>query len=210
MTFVLLIAGFYVGWNIGANDAANCVGTMVGARVLSFRKAALLMGVFVILGGVLQGHQVMKTVGNGIVITSHDQSHTPLTKPATDRLHDHFPDGRLPDVAILVALVSAGLFVTVATFTKVPVSTSQAIVGGVAGVGLGIVGPDADYFRISVLVKIVSCWIISPALSMALAFAVYRLLGKIARRMNPLIFSRYSESPYRRHRQSWVPSSAWG
>lgn len=190
MTLVLLVAGFYVGWNIGANDAANCIGTMVGARVLSFRKAALLMGAFVILGGILQGHHVMKTVGKGIVVTSPDQYQEVHGKAAPARLSDHFPDDRLPDVAILVALVSAGLFVTVATFTKVPVSTSQAIVGGVAGVGLGIVGLDADYFRISVLVKILACWVISPVLSMALAFAVYRLLGILARRMNPLIWSR--------------------
>lgn len=190
MTIVLLLAGFYVGWNIGANDAANCIGTMVGARVLSFRKAALMMGLFVILGGVLQGHRVMKTVGKGIVITSADQYENLPGKSAPDQLTDHFPEGRLPDQAILVALISAGFFVTLATFTKVPVSTSQAIVGGVTGVGLGIVGPDADYFRISVLLKIVSCWIISPILCAALAFAVYRLLGKVARRINPLIWSR--------------------
>ncbi|MEZ5326349.1 MAG: anion permease [Verrucomicrobiales bacterium] len=190
MTIVLLVAGFYVGWNIGANDAANCIGTMVGARVLSFRKAALLMGVFVILGGVLQGHHVMKTVGSGIIITSEDQTQATPEKPAPVRLHDHFPDGRLPDIAILVALISAGLFVTLATFTKVPVSTSQAIVGGVTGVGLGIVGLDADYFRVSVLMKIVSAWVISPALCAVLAFALYRLLGNVARQMNPLIWSR--------------------
>ena len=45
----LLITGFYVGWNIGANDAANCIGTTVGARIISFREAALLMALFVIL-----------------------------------------------------------------------------------------------------------------------------------------------------------------
>jgi len=66
---LLLAAAFYVGWNIGANDAANCIGTTVGSQVLSYRNAALLMAVFVILGGVLQGHYVMKTVGKGIVIT---------------------------------------------------------------------------------------------------------------------------------------------
>ena len=190
MALVLLIAGFYVGWNIGANDAANCIGTMVGARVLSFRKAALLMGLFVILGGVLQGHHVMKTVGKGIIVTSPDQYEDVHGTAAPDRLQNHFPEGRLPDVAILVALVSAGLFVTVATFTKVPVSTSQAIVGGVAGVGIGIVGLDADYFKISVLMKILACWVISPVLSMALAFVAYRALSKVASRMNPLIWSR--------------------
>ena len=70
IAIILGATGFYVGWNIGANDAANCIGTTVGARIISFRKAALLMVVFVILGGLLQGHHVMKTVGKGIVISS--------------------------------------------------------------------------------------------------------------------------------------------
>ena len=48
---VLVLAGFYVGWNIGANDAANCIGTTVGAQIISYRKAVLIMAFFVILGG---------------------------------------------------------------------------------------------------------------------------------------------------------------
>ena len=62
----LVLAGFYVGWNIGANDAANCIGTTVGARIITYRKAVVIMAVMVILGGVLQGHHVMKTVGKGL------------------------------------------------------------------------------------------------------------------------------------------------
>ena len=45
-----------------------------------------------------------------------------------------------------------GFFVTLATFTSTPVSTSQAIVGGVAGVGIGIVGAQASFFKLAVLV----------------------------------------------------------
>ena len=69
MPVILILAGFYVGWNIGANDAANCIGTTVGAQIISYRKAVLVMAIFVIIGGVLQGHHVMKTVGKGIVIS---------------------------------------------------------------------------------------------------------------------------------------------
>ncbi len=187
---VLIAAGFYVGWNIGANDAANCIGTMVGAQIISFRRAALLMGVFVIIGGYLQGHHVMKTVGKGILITSEGQYESQHDPAPPEEFKEHFPDGRLPDLAIFVALISAGLFVTLATFTRIPVSTSQAIVGGVAGVGLGIVGPDAAYFDLAILWKILACWVISPVLSLLLAFGVYHFLGTISRRMNPLVWSR--------------------
>ena len=66
--FILLLgAGAYVGWNIGANDTANCIGTAVGCGLISFRKAAVLVSVFVIIGAMLQGEHVMKTIGKGIV-----------------------------------------------------------------------------------------------------------------------------------------------
>lgn len=185
----LLIAAFYVGWNIGANDAANCIGTTVGAQIVSYRTAALLMAVFVILGGTLQGHHVMKTVGKGIVIAeaeayeAHNKSQVP-----TD-FQRHFPKNRLPDLAILVALLSAGFFVTLATFSSTPVSTSQAIVGGVAGVGMGIVGAQAEYFRVGVLLKIFGAWVISPILTMIIAFLMYILLGIALRKVRAIAWS---------------------
>jgi len=186
---VLLMAAFYVGWNIGANDAANCIGTTVGAQIMPYRMAALWMAAFVILGGVLQGHHVMKTVGKGIVITEPAAYEAHNAAPVPEDFKEHFPDNRLPDLAILVALLSAGFFVTLATFSRTPVSTSQAIVGGVAGVGLGIVGPQAAYFKLGVLLKIVGAWVVSPVLTMILAFAVYTCLGVILRHARAAIWS---------------------
>jgi phosphate/sulfate permease len=49
LPMVLIGAGFYVGWNIGANGAANCIGTTVGVRIISYRKAVSIMVVMVIL-----------------------------------------------------------------------------------------------------------------------------------------------------------------
>ncbi len=186
---LLLAAAFYVGWNIGANDAANCIGTTVGARVLSYRNAALMMAAFVILGGVLQGHHVMKTVGKGIVIAEAEVYEAYNGQPAPTEFAEYFPQDRLPDYAILVALLSAGFFVTLATFSSIPVSTSQAIVGGVAGTGIGIVGMQASYFKLGVLLKIFGAWVISPVLSMLLALVVYFLFGLLFRNARAVVWS---------------------
>lgn len=190
LPIALILAGFYVGWNIGANDAANCIGTTVGAQIISYRKAVGIMALFVILGGVLQGHHVMKTVGKGIVISEASAYEEYNKKPAGQEFYALFPDNRLPDKAILVALLSAGLFVTLATFSSVPVSTSQAIVGGVAGTGIGIVGMQASYFKLGVLLKIFGAWVISPVLTMTMAFVFYLALGRIMRGRNLLAWSR--------------------
>jgi PiT family inorganic phosphate transporter len=190
LSVILILAGFYVGWNIGANDAANCIGTTVGAQIISYRKAVAIMAVMVILGGVLQGHHVMKTVGKGIVISESEAYEDYHGKPAGAEFSAYFPDERLPDKAILVALLSAGLFVTLATFSSIPVSTSQAIVGGVAGTGLGIVGFSSAYFKLGVLLKIFGAWVISPVLTMILAFALYLVLGRALRKRTSIAWSR--------------------
>ena len=186
---ILLIAVFYLGWNIGANDAANCIGTTVGARVLPYRTAALIMALFVVLGGTLQGHHVSATVGKGIVMSDRATYSAYHGEPTPPEHADYFPDDRLPDLAILVALLSAGLFVTAATLLSLPVSTSQAIVGGVAGTGLALVGLQADYFQLTVLARILGAWVISPLLAMSLAFASYWLLGKALKRARAVAWS---------------------
>ena len=140
----LFIAGAYVGWNIGANDAGNCVGTTVGSGLLGYRRAVLLVASFAFLGALLQGSEVMSTVGRGIATTE------------------------LPSLAVLTAMLSAGIFVTVATLFRIPVSTSQAIVGGITGVGLAV-GADLDS---SALVRIAEVWVICPILVGIMAMAI--------------------------------------
>ena len=147
-------ASVYLGWNVGANDTANCIGPTVGCGLISFRNAVILVSIFVILGGVLQGKQVMRTIGQGIVT------------------------GDLNFMAVLVALVCSGFFVTLATFFRIPTSTSQAIVGGVVGIGLAV-GAEVDFSRFIVIAE---SWVICPVLVMALSFGILHLLGWVMHR----------------------------
>jgi PiT family inorganic phosphate transporter len=150
----LLGAGAYVGWNIGANDTANCIGTTVGCGLIPFRKAALLVAVFAIVGAMLQGEHVMKTISKGIV------------------------NAELDYLAVCVALICSGFFVTLATFYQIPTSTSQAIVGGVVGIGLAV-GADVNFDK---FILIAESWIICPVLVMILAFSIMHLATFILRK----------------------------
>ena len=152
----LLLAGAYVGWNIGANDAGNCVGTTVGSGLLSYRRAAILVSVFAVLGAILQGGSVMETVGKGIV------------------------SAELTVTAVVIALLCSGVFVTVATLLRLPVSTSQVIVGGIAGVGLAI-GADLNF---GTIISIVQVWVISPILTALIAIAIYWTSRVVLRRFS--------------------------
>ncbi len=140
----MLGAGAYVGWNIGANDTANCIGTTVGCGLISFRNAVIVVSIFALLGAMLQGQHVMKTIGKGIVQTD------------------------LNYLAVCVALICSGFFVTLATFFRIPTSTSQAIVGGVVGIGLAV-GVEVNYTRFLIIAQ---SWIICPLLAMALSFGL--------------------------------------
>ncbi len=146
---LLLGAGAYVGWNIGANDTANCVGTTVGCGLISYKRAVILVSIFVILGALIDGGHVMQTVGKGIVSQPLDY------------------------LAIFVALVCSGFFVTLATFYRVPTSTSQAIVGGVLGIGLAM-GAQVHYSK---LIIIAESWILCPFLVMGLSYGFYYILS---------------------------------
>ena len=149
MTTLLFLAAAYLGWNLGANDSANCIGPSVGAGLISYRRAIFLVVVSAGLGALLEGGRVTATVGKGIVATT------------------------LPEVAVLIAMLAAGLFVTLATTLKLPVSTSQAIVGAMAGIGLAVGSP----VNFSLIVNIVEVWVFSPLAAALLSFLSYYLVG---------------------------------
>jgi len=163
MNIVLLISalavGFYIAWNIGANDSANAMGTAVGAGVLSFRQATFTITVFVLIGAYLRGYKVMKTIGKGIV-----------------------PEGYLTLEMAIIALLAAGVWVTIATIKGLPVSTTQAIVGGVVGVGLAINAP----IRWFTLTKILGAWIISPMIAALISMLLFKFYGHVINQIRSL------------------------
>lgn len=155
MIGLLILVGFYVGWNIGANDTANCIGTPVGSGLISYRKMVYIVAIFVILGAMLQSQNVMKTIGEGVVAN-------PLNL-----------------IAVLTAMLSAGFFVTLATFFKVPVSTSQAIVGGVVGAALSM-GNEVNIARVATIGEV---WVISPPLTALMSFTLYHIFAFFLKRV---------------------------
>lgn len=151
MTTVLffLSSGLFLGWSLGANDAANIFGTAVGTRMVRFRVAALVASIFVIAGAVVSGVGASETLGRLGSVNA------------------------LPG-AFTVAL-AAGLSVMWMTRLGLPVSTTQAIVGSILGWNF-FAGRETDLGSLS---TIISSWIAGPILTMvfsALLYYVVRLL----------------------------------
>ena len=52
---IFLTSGLFLGWSLGANDAANVFGTAVASRMIQFTTAAIICSIFLILGAVISG-----------------------------------------------------------------------------------------------------------------------------------------------------------
>ena len=156
ITLAAILASFYVAWNIGANDTANAMGTAIGAQVLSYRRAITLLIVFVFLGALIEGYKVMGPVGKDIIRGS-----------------------AISDFPWIVAtsMFCAGLVVTLATKFGFPVSTHQAIVGGLVGAGVAVSMFKSEAVQINwwELLKIAGAWVINPIGAAILTFILYKV-----------------------------------
>ncbi|MCF8367383.1 MAG: inorganic phosphate transporter [Bacteroidales bacterium] len=160
-----LSSGLFLGWSLGANDAANIFGTAVGTRMIRFKTAAIVASIFVILGAVIQGAGANETLGElGSVSTL---------------------------AAAFTVALSAAFTVYWMTRLSLPVSTSQAIVGAIIGWNLYTSNPT----DLSTLSKIITTWISGPILGGLFAIPLYILVRYLAKKTKThiLILDAYTK-----------------
>ena len=153
LIFIFLSSGLFLGWALGANDAANVFGTAVGTKMVSWRTAAIICSICVLLGAVFSGAGTTETLGKLGAISA------------------------LPG-AFMTAL-SAGFSVFIMTKGGLPVSTSQAIVGAIIGWNFFSQKPTDT----TILLKILSTWILCPLLAGIIAVLIVQSVKFVSRRM---------------------------
>ncbi len=151
--------GFYMAWNIGANDVANSMASAVGAKAITIRQAIFIAGILNLAGAAFIGSHVTDTIRKGIV--------------STEVLTD--PDQAL--IGALSALLAAALWVSFATWRSLPVSTTHSIVG--AMIGFGIMTGGFAVINWGKLGAVVLSWVISPVFSMLLAFFMFKVIIRL-------------------------------
>ena len=138
------VLGGYMALNIGANDVANNVGPAVGSKALTMTGALIIAAVCESAGALIAGGDVVSTISKGIIDPSL------------------MPDSETFIWAMMSALLSAALWVNLATVIGAPVSTTHSVVGGVMGAGIAAVGFNVvNWYTMS---KIAASWVISPVL----------------------------------------------
>jgi len=148
---IFLTSGLFLGWALGANDAANVFGTAVGTRMVRFSTAAIICSIFIIIGAVWGGAGAANTLGKLGAINA------------------------LPGA--FMAAFSAALSVYLMTQAGLPVSTSQAIVGGIIGWNL-FSGTLTDT---TTLTKIISTWVLCPLLAALFGAVIFKATVKVMR-----------------------------
>ena len=149
---VFLLGGLFLGWSLGANDAANVFGTAVGTRMIRFQTAAIVCGIFVILGAVISGAGTTETLGRLGSINA------------------------LPGA--FAACIAAGLSVYLMTKAGLPVSTTQAIVGAIVGWNIY----TGSTTNIKVLITIVGTWVLCPIISGMIAMLFFTITKKLLKK----------------------------
>ena len=162
------VFGLFMAWGIGANDVANAMATSIGSGALTIRKAVIIAAVFEFAGAVLAGGGVTSTIRSGIIDSSYV--------------------GDQPELLVfgmLSALLSAGIWLFVASRRGWPVSTTHSIVGAI--VGFAIVAYGTSSVEWGKVWTIVASWVVSPLTAGFFAFVIFNSIQwLILRHSNPL------------------------
>jgi len=164
LIFIIVLAVIFDIAN-GWHDCANAIATVVSTKVLSPMQAVILAATMNILGAFLTT-AVAKTVGKGIV--------DPLA---------------VTDLVIISALLSAILWNLITILMGLPVSSSHALFGGIAGAAMAHGG--AGILNVSGIIKILTSLLVSPLLGIVFGYLFMKLILRLFGQLSPGVISKY-------------------
>lgn len=160
------LASLFMAWGIGANDVANAFATSVGSKTLKLWQAMVIAAVFEFTGAIALGAAVTKTIASDIsnVVMFQDN-----------------PEFYM--YGMLTALTTAGVWLWIATFCRLPVSTTHSIIGAIMGFSLVYGGVDGvlwnqkrgDFPYTKGFLPIVLSWFFSPIIGGILGAIIFSL-----------------------------------
>lgn len=133
---IQILGGLFLGWGLGANDSANVFGTAVSSRMVKYSTAIILSAIFIMLGAVIEGERGMHTISE-------------LSSQNTN--------------GAIITSIAAAITVIVLTFLKLPISTSQAVVGAIIGSKtFELLFRNGEAINFEKLRTVVICWFATP------------------------------------------------
>lgn len=168
MYFWIVVASgafaFFASCGIGANDAANAFATSVGSKALTIKQAVILAAIFETSGAILMGNHVTETIRKGI---------------ADYKCFEDEPEMLM--YGCMWVIFSVGVWLFLASYLEMPVSTTHSCVGGMIGMAMTLKGSDCVIWYKPVetfpymggVSGIVLSWFISPIFSGIIAAFIF-------------------------------------
>jgi len=165
--WIVIVGGifaFFTSAGIGANDAANAFATSVGSKTLTIKQAVFLAAIFETAGAILMGSHVTNTIRKDIADYKCFEG-----------------DADLLMYGCMWVILAVGLWLFLATYLEMPVSTTHSCVGGMIGMAMVLKGSECviwykqvDTFPyVGGVGGIVISWFISPIFSGLIAAFIY-------------------------------------
>ena len=150
------VASFTAAMGIGANDVANAFASSIGSRALTVKSAVIIASIFECAGAILMGSHVTNTIRKGIAD------------------YECFEDS--PEIFMygcFSVLISVTMWLFLASYYEMPVSTTHSCVGGMIGMTMIAGGSDCVIWYKSVdtfpyiggVSGIILSWFLSPVFS---------------------------------------------
>lgn len=152
----MVITGLFFGWTIGSHYTGAVMGTAYGAKLITPRKATLLIALFVLIGSTLGSHNVIKTVGTG-VIAAKDMSM----------------------FGAMIMMLTAALVTAANTWLRLPVSTSQLAIFSVVGAAFAM---NVSVQWNPTIIALAITWIATPISGLILGFIFTKILAVYMRK----------------------------
>lgn len=165
--WIVVVGGcyaFFASMGIGANDAANAFATSVGSKALTINQAVGLAAFFETAGAILMGNHVTETIRKGIADYECFENDTDLLM-----------------YGCMWVIFSVGVWLFLASYLEMPVSTTHSCVGGMIGMAIALKGPDCviwykpveTFPYVGGVSGIVLSWFLSPLFSALIASGVF-------------------------------------
>ena len=164
------IFSFMYGFLIGANDVANAFASSVSAKSVTLRQAVMIASVCEFCGAFFLGAAVTSTVRSKIFDVD---------------LYENEPEVLM--FGMFTSLFSANIWLFIATYFGMPVSTTHDVVGCIMGFTIAAKGFSSVNWNVAV--KIFISWFVSPLVAGTVAGIFFWLVKR---------FVMKAEDPFQR------------
>jgi len=155
---IFLIISVIISFGIGAND--ETMSPLYGSRILNMKQILILAAIFAILGALLLGEGVSKSVGDKILLLDYEDPINPINQNAV----------------VLTILISTAIVLILSSAFGLPISSTHATIGGIMGLGMLLGGIGGVNW--STILEMSIWWLASPIVGYTVTYSVVKILNK--------------------------------